>query len=521
MIPRERFDALIFDLDGVVTRTAEVHAAAWKDLFDAYLAERSQRTGESFKPFDRNVDYQRYVDGLPRYQGVQSFLAARGIELPWGEEADQPERETVCGIGNRKNRHFEERLRESGVNVYESTLDLIAVARLAGLRTGLASSSRNARAVLEAAGIADRFAVVIDGNDAARLGLAGKPEPEVFREAARRLGVVAQRAVVLEDAVSGVQAGRAGAFGLVVGVARHGNAHTLRDSGADLVVADLRELHISSDPPRLHSVSELPPASDRGAEIARALAPAPALFLDFDGTLAPIVSRPDEARLPARTRAILLQLAQRMPLGIISGRELDDVRARAGLRQIYCAGSHGFEIEGPTGLRHDLEQAAPFVKRLDEAETFLREALAGRNGVLIERKRFALAIHVRLATMAEADAAETVVATASQKFEDLRCVCGRKVYDFHPALDWHKGKALLRMVMLMESDLGGAPLRPLYIGDDTTDENALRAISGWGVGVAVAGGLQETAADYQLEDPEAVRCFLEELWRATASGASS
>jgi len=234
--------AVIFDLDGVVTRTAETHAEAWKRLFDEHLTARAQRLGEPFRPFDRASDYRRFVDGKPRYEGVSSFLGSRGIELPYGSPDDPEDSETVCGLGNRKNRYFLDELATKGADAYPSTLALIAGLRQRGVRTAIVSSSRNCAAVLEAAGIGDLFDAKVDGIDAAELGLAGKPDPAVFIDAARRLHVDPRHAAVVEDAIAGVEAGRRGGFGLVVGVDRGAQSEALAAAGADVVVGDLGEL---------------------------------------------------------------------------------------------------------------------------------------------------------------------------------------------------------------------------------------------------------------------------------------
>ncbi|HEU4450664.1 MAG TPA: beta-phosphoglucomutase family hydrolase [Gaiellaceae bacterium] len=233
---------MIFDLDGVVTRTAALHAAAWKRLFDEYLAAVAERRGEPFRPFELESDYRRFVDGKPRYEGVASFLASRGIELPRGSPDDPPERETVCGLGNRKNRYFRAELTSKGGDPYPTTLALIEALRARGVRTAVVSSSRNCEAVLDAAGIRDLFEVKVDGVDAEELGLPGKPDPAVFLEAAGRLGVRPANAAVVEDAIAGVEAGRRGGFGLVVGVDRASQHDALAAAGADVVVRDLGEL---------------------------------------------------------------------------------------------------------------------------------------------------------------------------------------------------------------------------------------------------------------------------------------
>jgi len=233
--------ACLLDLDGVLTPTALVHAKAWKRTFDAYLRERAGRTGEPFEPFDSAADYERYVDGKPRYDGVRSFLASRGIELPEGTPADPPGAETVCGLGNRKDELVVDLLRQ-GVEPYPGSVRYVRAVRDAGLHRAVVSASVHCREVLEAAGIADLCEVRIDGIVAAERRLKGKPAPDTFLAAAEALGVPPAAAAVFEDALAGVEAGRAGEFGFVVGVDRVGQAEALREQGADVVVSDLAEL---------------------------------------------------------------------------------------------------------------------------------------------------------------------------------------------------------------------------------------------------------------------------------------
>jgi beta-phosphoglucomutase family hydrolase len=234
--------ACLFDLDGVLTQTAKVHAVAWKKMFDEFLRARAEQTGEPFVPFDPVHDYDKYVDGLPRYDGVRSFLASRGIELPEGEPSDPPGADTIMGLGNRKNEIVLRMIREQGVQPYEGSVQYVHAAREAGLRCAVVSSSANARDVLEAAGIADLFDERVDGVVLEREHLKGKPAPDTFLFAARALSVEAKQAAVFEDALAGVAAGRAGGFAFVVGVDRVGQAEALLEHGADVVVRDLAEL---------------------------------------------------------------------------------------------------------------------------------------------------------------------------------------------------------------------------------------------------------------------------------------
>ncbi len=232
-------EACLFDLDGVLTQTAKVHDAAWKQTFDEFLRKRD---GDGFKEFDPERDYDEYVDGKPRYDGVRSFLGSRGIELPEGDPDDPPSADTICGIGNRKNELVLKLIREHGVDAYEGSVRYLHAARDAGLHRAVVSSSANCKDVLVAAGIEDMFEARIDGLVADERHLKGKPAPDMFLAGASALGIEPARAAVFEDALAGVQAGRAGKFGFVVGVDRVGQAQALRDHGASIVVKDLSEL---------------------------------------------------------------------------------------------------------------------------------------------------------------------------------------------------------------------------------------------------------------------------------------
>ncbi len=238
----EGVSACLFDLDGVLTQTAKVHAQAWKSMFDAFLKGWAEAHDQQFVPFDIDSDYDEYVDGKPRYEGVRSFLASRHIELPQGTPDDPPSAETIDGLGNRKNELVLKLIHDDGVEPYEGSVRYAKAAAEAGLRRAVVSSSTNTRDVLKAAGISDLFEEIIDGVVADREHLKGKPAPDTFLAGARALGVEAKAACVYEDALAGVEAGRAGNFGFVVGVDRVGHAEALKEHGADIVVQDLAEL---------------------------------------------------------------------------------------------------------------------------------------------------------------------------------------------------------------------------------------------------------------------------------------
>jgi trehalose-phosphatase len=495
------FDAGVFDLDGVVTDTASLHRTAWKDMFDAFLAAR----GEAHGPFTDD-DYYRYVDGLPRYEGVRTFLESRGLELPYGDPGDPTERETICGLGNRKNEAFNRRLAQGGVEVFDNSVRLIDMIKAHGLKTALVTSSRNAEAVLAAANIKPLFDSIVDGNEANRQKLRGKPHPDTYRHALEVLGAEPARAFGVEDATSGVESIRAAGYGLVVGVDRAGQRQALLDHGAHIVVRDLGELRFAAN----GADPELPDALERFDDLARMFAERkPAIFLDYDGTLTPIVSKPELAVLDEPMRATLAELAEVFPAAIISGRDRANVENLVGLGAMVYAGSHGFDIAGPGGLKREYEGAAKFVPALDEAEKRLNERLEGIDGVLVERKRYAIAVHYRLVAEDEAPAVEEAFDAVLDEVDGLRRTAGKMVFEMRPQLEWHKGKAVLWL--LGELGLDRADVLPVYIGDDETDEDAFAALAGRGIGILVADRPQETHAEYRLESPDAVGEFLRRL----------
>lgn len=245
---RDQYDAMILDLDGVITHTAVTHARAWKQAFDEFLEFWIAAGHAPFEAFDQQVDYLRYVDGKPRYDGVRSFLAAREIELPDGDPADAPGYDTVCALGNRKNQIYNEFVDSGGVTVYEDAVERLRQWREQGLKTAVVSSSKNCRRILEVTGLEGLFDTRVDGTTASEMELEGKPSPAMFLEAAKRLAVAPGRSAVIEDAYSGIEAGRRGGFATVIGVARQEHqAAPLREAGADVVVSDLRELQLTGE----------------------------------------------------------------------------------------------------------------------------------------------------------------------------------------------------------------------------------------------------------------------------------
>jgi len=502
VITRSRYDAIIFDLDGVITKTAKVHAAAWKTMFDQYLEERAG--GGDFKPFDIDVDYPAYVDGKPRYQGVKSFLDSRGIDLPYGSTDDPPDSVTVCGLGNRKNRLFTDHLREERVEVYPSSIDLLENLRHRGFRIAVATSSKNRKEVLDAAGASDLFEAEVDGIDIESLDMRGKPDPDMFLEAARRLGVDPGKCVVFEDAISGVQAGSRGNFGLVVGVNREDQREALAEAGADIVVDDLSEINVEV------AIDDLPNALASLDEIEDGIKEKQVVvFLDYDGTLTPIVPRPEDAILHDDMRETLLELVGQCTVAAVSGRGLKAVKDFICIDDLCYAGSHGFEIEGPGGLKREHDEALRFLPMLDEAEQRLEELLADIPGSQVERKKYSIATHYRNVEEGLVGRVGEIVNQVAQQFPDLRKSEGKKVYELQPDIDWHKGKAIDWLLNAL--DLAHPNVIPFYIGDDITDEDAFDELKAQGVTIVVGEGPRNTKAQYSLKDTDEVEIFLEKL----------
>ncbi len=505
------FDAAIFDLDGVITQTAHVHAAAWKQVFDAYLRKRATQTGEPFQAFDPLIDYRDFVDGKPRYDGVSSFFTSRGIHLSHGEPSDPPDHDTICGLGNRKNAAFREAIHTCGVAVFPSTIALVRLLKSLGQKTAVVTASENGRAILQATGVTTLFDVIVDGRDARTLHLRGKPHPDTFVQAASFLQVQPQRAMVYEDALAGVEAARAGHFGLVVGLNRADQAEALQARGGDVVVPDVAELGVRDAEGTLwQSARTLPSALHHFEELSAAFRHTPVIvFLDYDGTLTPIVDRPDLAVLSQAMREALDVVSRHCLVGIISGRDRQDVTNLVKLNALIYAGSHGFDIACPDRRSLHHEVGAQFASTLDQAEKTLRNVLQRVSGSLVERKKFSIAVHYRLVAPDDVSHVEAAVARLMTDFPDLRRSAGKKVFEIQPQVEWDKGKALLWLLDRLQEPETNA--YPLYIGDDLTDEDAFRALGNRGASIVVENGDRFSSARYALHNPDEVRHFLIQL----------
>ena len=512
---RDRYDAVLFDMDGVVTDTAAAHAAAWKQLFDAFLEGRATSAGIEFRPFDPNADYRAYVDGKPRYDGTRSFLESRGIELPFGDPGDSPDQETVCGLGNRKDGYFNDWLSDNQVRVFPGTLEFIAALRAAGVRVAIFSASRNMNKVLISAGVETLFDAQVDGRTMSRLGLPGKPDPAMLELAATELGLTADRCVIVEDAIAGVQAGKRGTFAFVIGIDRAGYADALREHGADLVVDDLSECQIDAagnvQLKRVGHLGSIWSHKDALEPVFRERRSA--ILLDYDGTLTPIVADYRKALLAESMRNTLEKLSQQNTVAVISGRDLADVRQLVGLDTVFYSGSHGFELAGPDDWQYVQDQAASYISDLDRAEQQLGVALATIPGHAVERKRFSIAVHYRQVDAVRVVDVERAVNSVLDDTPRLHKGLGKKVIELKPALQWDKGRAV--ELLLQTLGMTGNDSIALYIGDDLTDEAVYRVLRKPNISIVISDDDRVTSADYALDDCDDVQQFLNWLANTT------
>ncbi len=504
----KKIDALIFDLDGVITQTRKTHKKAWKEMFGQFFDKQYPDQA----PLSEE-DYQQFIDGKPRYQGVKSFLASRGIALPFGDADDAPGFETICALGNIKNQVFNEIVDRDGVELYQDTLQWLKKWKDKGLKTAIVSSSKNCKKIIEAAGIEALFDTRVDGLVSEEAGLKGKPDPDIFTEAAKRLEARPEKSVVFEDAISGVQAGQSGFFGLVVGVNRFDNREALLENGADICIEHFSELDLES--PELledYFSQQGKPIFPGNREIFEIFEKRkPAIFLDYDGTLTPIVPRPEDAVLSDKMKDTLRELARVFTVAVVTGRDKEDVENLVGLEEIIYAGSHGYIISGPGGLSMEHPDSKKIIPKLDEIEAELKELLEKKTkGTQLDRKRYAIGIHYRNARPEDEVVVQKIARQMLDKYPGHKIGEGKKIVEIKPDLDWHKGKAVEWILDALELS-GKKEIIPVFIGDDITDEDAFETLKDKGIGILVGGHGQKTHAKYALKNVFQVRIFFEKL----------
>ncbi len=503
--------SLIFDLDGVITQTRKTHKKAWEALFDHYFEQLNPDNSSQATLSEQ--DYQDFIDGKPRYEGVKSFLLSRGIDIPYGDPDDDPGTTTICALGNIKNDFFNDIIDREGVDVYPDAISKLKKWRSQGYKTAIVSSSENCKMIIEKAGIADLFDARVDGAVSAELGLKGKPDPDIFVEAARRMKVTVTESVVFEDAISGVQAAQKGCFGLVVGVDRFNGGDALLKHGADIIIDDFTKIDLSDH----QLITEY--FTRQGEQVLpdntnffdRLKGKKPAVFLDYDGTLTPIVKRPEDATLSEAMRETLKKLAAHFTVAIVTGRDKEDVESLVGMEELIYAGSHGYIISGPDELFMEHPDSKQIIPKLDKIEKEVAEALKDNtHGTQVDRKRYAIGIHYRNARPEDKDVVYQLVEDILKKYPGHKKGKGKKIVEIKPDLDWHKGKAVDWILDALELS-GKKEVVPLFIGDDITDEDAFESMRDKGIGILVGGHGHPTAAPYALKNVFQVRMLFEKL----------
>jgi len=497
--------AAILDLDGVITHTASLHAEAWKMMFDRYNETRRENNRIPYEAFSIEKDYPVYIDGMPRYDGVNNFLKSRDIELPWGNPSDGPGKETVCGLGNMKNEIFLSKLDSQGAQIIEPNVKVVREWKKGGLKTAIVSSSKNCKRILKSVNLESLFDVRVDGLVSVERDLKGKPDPDIFLEAVYELGFKPEEALVVEDALAGVEAGAKGNFRLVIGIGYGETVSQMKELGADTVVETLADLDISIDSD-LKNYQDLPDAIEQFNQLAGEWKDKKIfLFLDYDGTLSPIVQEFDKAFLDPDMRDTIDEVSKVCQTAIISGRGREDVKSRVEIDHLYYAGSHGFEISGPDQFYYEVERARKLIPALDKIEKELKISLSPIRGVKFERKKFALAVHYRQAAEDQEEPVKKIVDQIIRNYDNITQGRGKKVIEVKPNVYWNKGKAINHLLKVLNKKKEAAYV--MYIGDDITDEDAFMQIRK-GAGILVGDHGEPTFARYHLKDVDAVQKFL-------------
>ena len=497
--------AAVFDLDGVITRTAIIHAEAWMEMFDLYNDRRKKNGQKPYESFSIDKDYPLYIDGMPRYNGVRNFLESRNINLPWGDPRDPAQKDTICGLGNHKNEIFLDKLDRQRASIIRPNVKVAKQWKQAGLKTAIVSSSKNCQRILKSVDLETMFDVRVDGVISAERKLKGKPEPDTFLEAVEELGFRPEEALIVEDALAGVEAGSKGQFKYVIGIGYGDDVQKMKELGADEVVKTLEDLDLRIES-NLKSHNELPDALNQINQIVKDWSGKKIfLFLDYDGTLSPIVEEFDKAFLSDDMRKVINEVSKLCQTAIVSGRGMDDVKKRVKIEDLYYAGSHGFEISGPNNFYYEIEKARKLIPALDNIEKELRQTFIHVEGVKFERKKFALAVHYRQAPVEEESNIKQRVNKLVENYPGIVQGKGKKVIEIKPNVYWHKGKALNHLLGVLNDK--NEPSYVIYIGDDITDEDAFLHIR-QGSGILVGSHGERTFAKYHLSDVEAVKKFL-------------
>jgi trehalose-phosphatase len=505
--PASNMKAVVIDLGGVLVHTALIHINAWEQVFTEYFPDK----GEG--PLFSENDYYTYFAGKPRYGRLQIFLNSKNINLPFGNEKDLPGDQTICSLENKKAKLFTRLINEGKLQVYEKAVEKIKYWKAKGLKTAVVSSDEKFKKALNLAEISNLFDVKIDSASSRKMGLKEKPEADLYVEAAKELDLPPESCVLFDDSVAGLQAGSKANYGLVVGVNRTNNRKELSENGADMVIDTFQDFDLF-DNAEIDDwfIQSIPPFASEYSKIGKAVyKKIPVVFLDYDGTLTPIVQQPEDAILSKEMQDVLRECAAKFKVAAVSGRDMDDLRSKINIDNLIYAGSHGFRISGPGGLYMEHEKSAELLPKLDRMEEKLNTVFSNTTeGVRVERKRFAIAVHYRNAGAEDIPYIKQKVYETNSGRTGFKVGEGKMILEIKPDINWHKGKAVLWILEKLNL-ADTSRYIPIYIGDDVTDEDAYEVLKNRGMGIQVGPGAKNTAAHFRLKNVYQVRLLLKEL----------
>lgn len=489
---------IIFDMDGVVTQTATLHFDAWKAILDEFLLTRNPEENKLFT----EEDYFYYLDGMPRAEGLSNFLTARQI-IPHSNQE-----KWIKQLTNKKNKYLQKLLKNQSVDYFPDTLQFIEFLLLHRYQIALISSSKNCIPILKSAKIDRLFPIYVDGIISEQLNIPGKPEPDIFLEAAKRLKLCPQECLVIEDALSGVKAAKKGQFGTIIALDRKKKLSSqFLELQPDYILPDLSKAQqLFNKNTRIHrapksGLAVLPSIYHLMKHCYQFI-----IFLDYDGTLTPIVEKPDQAILSTSMHHCLTSLSQEYLTVIISGRELEDLKEHINISTLFYSGNHGLEFMGPQSYYQIGEE---FKEEIEELYYALTQKFAGISGCFIENKNFSLSVHYRLVDEKKVRLIEKQVDNALVNYPRLKKHYGKKVYEIRPNILWNKGIA--SNAILEKFKLNNPHLIPIYIGDDVSDEDAFDVFQTKGITIKVEKNPLHTKANYFLDSPLEVQSFLTQL----------
>ncbi|WP_347251382.1 trehalose-phosphatase [Legionella sp.] len=501
-----KIKGIIFDMDGVVTQTTDLHFKSWKIILDHFLRQINE-TNINFS----HRDYLFYFDGVSRENGVKNFFNAYKIDEYKIRNYYNNLADCINSICMKKNNLLLSIIAEDKVQVFPDCIEFIKYISDLNYKSAIISSSKNCRKVLERAGIMDLFPVCVDGKTAEEKNIPGKPNPAIFLEAANQLNLLPDECMVVEDALAGVSAAKEGRFGLVVALDRENKLFTeFSQYNPDYILTDLSkkqvnlyEVFLEGKPTTITALYSLPIISSALTQQREVV-----IFLDYDGTLTPIVDRPQDAHLSPEMKKSLIELCKNYLTLVISGRQLENLKEKIGIADLYYAGNHGYEFDGPQYLGFPFEMGQEY---LEDIQSFFEKTdaiLKDIRGCIIENKKFTLSVHYRLVNENQHQFISSSIDLLLQDHPKLSRHEGKKVIEIRPKISWNKGIASLNFLKWIKKD--NANVIPIYIGDDVTDEDAFQLFNLNGITVKV-GANTNTHARYFLESPNQVKFFLDQL----------